>query len=178
MRLPDPIGYAPARCIIGLLLCASTAFGASPPAPAPTPTGWGPHLGLTINPDQFTFGFHLLVGADGPGFVWRPGFDIGVGDGATVASVNVDIVRRLPAPPNGWIPFLGGGAGIAFNEFDTPRFDSGEPDGLGDNFETGLGLNLVGGFERDLVGETVFIETRFGWLDLPELKITAGWTLF
>ncbi len=160
-----------------MVLGVSPALVAQTAPSAAFATGWGPHLGLTVNPDQFHFGLHLQSGAIGTGISWRPNFDLGIGDGVTVAAVNLEVIRRFPVSPNDWAPFVGGGIGANFNEHDTPRY-AGNADGLGSNFETGVGFNLIAGFERNLGGESIFAEARLGLIDAPGLKITVGWTMF
>ena len=126
---------------------------------------------------QFHFGLHLRVGTTGSGFSWRPNFDLGIGDGVTHTAVNVEVIRRFAVSPNGWAPYLGGGAGANFSEFDSPQY-ADDLDGFGSYFQTGFGLHVIGGFERDLGGESIFIEARLGGLDAPGLKITGGWSVF
>lgn len=140
--------------------------------------GWGPQLGLTVNPDQFHMGLHMHVGTQGIGFHLRPNFDVGFGDGVTVVAVNLDVVRRFAPGHDNWAPFLGGGFGANFSEFDTRRPTPGNPQGLGSNFESGLGFTVVFGLETNLGGEAISVQARIGIVDAPECKLTAGWTIF
>jgi len=69
-----------------------------------------------------------------------------------------------------WSPYLGGGIGANIKNFD----DNGHH-----HSHTDTGLNLLGGIERGLSsGDRFFIETKISLDDVPDAKITVGWTFY
>ncbi|HKA25513.1 MAG TPA: hypothetical protein VKF80_11085, partial [Candidatus Eisenbacteria bacterium] len=68
------------------------------------------------------------------------------------------------AGPN-WNPYVGGGIGIAFFDYDN------------DGSDTELGVNLLGGLRfRQKNGSHLFTELRLGIGDpYPDAKVIVGW---
>ena len=54
-----------ALCAV-MLLCTPSSHAQS------NITGWGPHFGVTMDPDQIHFGMHLHFGARGEGVRFQP----------------------------------------------------------------------------------------------------------
>lgn len=139
-------------------------------------TGWGPHFGVTVDPDQVHVGMHLHFGTRGEGVRFQPNFDIGFGDDITLIALNFDVVYRFRGGRADWAPFIGGGLGANFYDWDDDRFDPG------DNFDdedVEPGFNIVGGVDHGVGGGNRFyIEGKLGLIDAPDLKLTVGWTLF
>ena len=130
--------------------------------------GWGPRLGLTIDPDQVHFGAHVDAGYLANQLRFQPNFEMGIGDNLTVAAFNFDLLYLFNSRMDAWRPYLGGGAGLNIVDPDNDRRN---------NSDLEAGLNLVGGIERGLSSGGRFLtELRLGLIDTPDLKWTVGWT--
>jgi len=46
--------------------------------------------GINMNPDQFNFGAHIDAGSLAPRVRFQPSFELGLGNGVTLASANFD----------------------------------------------------------------------------------------
>jgi hypothetical protein len=125
--------------------------------------GWGPRLGLTMDPDQVHFGAHLDAGYLAGQLRFQPAFEMGFGDNRDLAAFNFDLLYLFNDNLGSWGPYLGGGP--ALNMVDNGRSD------------WDAGLNAVGGIERGLSSGGRFLtELRLGLIDAPDLKWTVGWT--
>ena len=100
-----------------------------------------------------------------------PNLEIGLGDDATIISVNGDVTYQfteLVTSP--WGLYGGGALSLHIVDFDEVR---------GGSSDTDLGLNLVvGGTKVFANGHLGLAEIRFGVLDSPDLKFTLGYSLF
>lgn len=130
--------------------------------------GWGPRLGLTMDPDQVHFGAHVDAGYFADQFRFQPNFEMGIGDNLTIGAFNFDLLYLFNDRLDAWGPYLGGGPGLNIVDQDNnSRRDA----------DMEAGLNLVGGVERNLnSGGRFLTELRFGLIDTPDLKWTVGWT--
>jgi hypothetical protein len=134
--------------------------------------GWGPRLGLTINPDQFHFGGHLDLGYFAEHIRFQPNLEIGFGDNVRLVAVNFEADYRFASRWDVWTPYLGGGLGINIYDWNSNHHAHGSS-------STDLGVNMVGGIERGLSnGDRFFIEAKLGLADSPDFKATIGWTFF
>ena len=132
--------------------------------------GWGPRLGVTSNPDQIHFGLHMDFGNFAEHVRFQPNFELGIGDGLTLAALNFESAYRFSSS-SAWSPYLGGGLGV--------NMWGSENRGLRDHTDTDLGVNLLGGVEKSLSdGDRFFTEAKFGLDDAPDFKLTMGWTFF
>lgn len=132
--------------------------------------GWGPRLGLTSGPDQLHVGFHLDFGNFAQHVRFQPNFEMGFGDGATLAAMNFETAYRFSSSSD-WSPYAGGGVGVNFWGSDRRGFR--------DYNDTDVGLNLLGGIEKSLSdGDRFFTEAKFGVDDAPDFKLTFGWTFY
>lgn len=131
--------------------------------------GWGPRLGLSINPDQFHFGAHLDFGNFAQHVRFQPNFEVGFGDHMTLVAVNAEAAYRFRADWSTWTPYLGGGLGANFKKLD----------GGSQDWNSDLGVNALGGIERGLAnGDRFFVEGKFSLNDIPDAKVTIGWTFY
>jgi opacity protein-like surface antigen len=134
--------------------------------------GWGPRIGLTVDPDQVHFGMHLDFGNFAERVRFQPNFELGLGDHVTVAALNFEGAYRFRSNWAAWTPYAGGGLGLNFVSWDDEY-------ARGDNSDTELGLNILGGVERGLSnGDRFFAEIKFGLGDSPDFKFTVGWTFY
>lgn len=142
--------------------------------------GWGPRVGISSDPDQVTGGVHIDLGEFAPGVRFQPSADIGFGDDVTTLTANAMVAYYFPvdAPVT---PYAGGQVTAAFYDFDSDckgfgrKFFNRHADDC--DTETEIGPMAVGGIEMDLSGGNRFLaELAVGFSDLPEVKVTAGWT--
>ncbi|MFH1219697.1 MAG: hypothetical protein V1694_04515 [Candidatus Eisenbacteria bacterium] len=134
--------------------------------------GWGPRVGLSLDPDQVHFGAHLDFGNFAEHVRFQPNVELGFGDDWKIYTVNAEAAYRFRSSWDVWTPYLGGGLGANIKSFDN---------GEHNNSETDLGVNLLGGIEKGLAnGDRFFIEAKFSLNDndMPNAKITIGWTFY
>lgn len=130
--------------------------------------GWGPRIGLTLDPDQVHFGAHVDFGNFARHIRLQPNVEIGFGDGFTLLALNAEVAYRFASQWDVWTPYLGGGIGA--------NFVSG---GGNNGSNSGFGVNILGGIEKGLAnGSRFFVEAKLGFADSPDLKLTAGWTFY
>lgn len=148
-----------------LLLSAATAQAELPPI--------GARVGVTDWDDinQFHFGLDASLGEVLPNVEFTPNLEIGMGDDATIISINGDLAYQfteLVTSP--WGLYGGGALSLHVIDIDTP---------FGDHSDTDLGLNLLAGVTKVFQnGHQGRAEIRFGVLDSPDLKVTLGYSLF
>jgi opacity protein-like surface antigen len=148
--------------------------------------GWGPRVGVTLDPDQIHFGAHVDFGNFAEHIRFQPNVEVGIGDNLTIVALNFEGAYRFSSRWDVWTPYAGGGLGINFVSFDNDHdhaegaFAAGPMhDVEGDDSSTDIGLNLLGGIEKGLKnGHRFFLEGKLGLADSPDLKFTAGWTFF
>lgn len=149
--------------IIGLL-CSPMAFADQHPVGF---RGFGPRIGVTVNPDQFHFGGHIDFGDLVEQLMILPNIEIGVGDNVTTIAPTFELDYRFRADWGAWTPYLGGGIGPLF--YSVKHGDSQSKLGLYMQFGIGKGsaYNSSGHF---------FLEGKVGLADAPDFKVTVGWT--
>jgi hypothetical protein len=131
--------------------------------------GWGPRLGVSINPDQIHFGAHLDFGNFAEHVRFQPNFEMGFGDHLMLTTLNAEAAYRFRSTWDVWTPYLGGGLGM----------NIARQDGGNHATDTSLGVNLLGGIERGISdGDRFFVEGKFSLNDAPDAKITVGWTFY
>lgn len=129
--------------------------------------GWGPRVGLSVNPDQVFFGAHLDMGEAFPHVRFQPNAELGFGDDATVFQLDGDLHYRFLEDWDVWNPYLGGGLGLAHISVDNGGSD------------TEFQVHMVGGIEKYIRSGKFFLETKLGIVDdeeSPDWKFLAGWT--
>jgi hypothetical protein len=150
-----------------MLSVLATALPAAALAQSRVATAMGPRLGFSTDPDQLVVGGQMDFGEIAPDVVFTPNLELGVGDNAIVFAVNADIHYHFKIEGSEWRPYLGGGLGANFVDFDGP---------IGS--ETAIGANLiVGAIVPTRTGSRFFTEARFllGDAVLPDLKLMVGW---
>ena len=132
--------------------------------------GWGPRVGLSLNPDQVHFGAHIDFGNFAKHIRFQPNVELGFGDDVKLFTVNAEAAYRFSSRWDVWTPYLGGGLGANIKSYDV---------GGHNHSQTDLGVNLLGGIEKGLSnGDRFFIEGKFSLNDVPDAKITIGWTFY
>ena len=132
--------------------------------------GWGPRVGLSLNPDQLHFGAHLDFGHFARHVRFQPNLELGFGNDVKLFTVNAEAAYRFSSRWDVWTPYLGGGVGANIKSVDI----------RGENHsDTDLGINLLGGIERGFYsGNRFFIEAKVSLNDVPDAKATVGWTFY
>lgn len=134
--------------------------------------GWGPRLGLSVSPDQVHFGAHLDFGQFANHVRFQPNIEMGFGDNVKLFTLNAEASYRFIEQWDVWSPYLGGGLGANIKSFDNGNGNDSET-------QTDLGVNLLGGIEKGLAnGDRFFIEGKFSLNDVPDAKVTVGWTFY
>jgi hypothetical protein len=135
--------------------------------------GWGPRLGVTINPDQFHVGAHLDFGNFAQHVRFQPNVEVGFGDNVTLVTANADAAYRFSSKWDVWTPYLGGGLGLVFASV-------GDKGVIRHNTSTDLGANILGGIDKGLAnGDRFFIEAKLGLVDhSPDAMASVGWTFY
>ena len=132
--------------------------------------GWGPRVGLSLHPDQVHFGTHFDYGQFADRLRFQPNVELGFGDDVDLFTVNAEAAYRFTSMRNVWSPYMGGGVGINIKRFD---------DASGKDTVTDLGVNVLGGIEKGLSNsDRLFIEAKFSLNDVPDAKVTIGWTFY
>lgn len=133
--------------------------------------GWGPRLGATIEPDQIHFGAHVDFGHFAEHIRLQPNVEVGFGEDLTLAAFNIEGSYRFRQKWDTWTPYAGGGLGINLLWVHLDRVE--------DDTDTEFGLNALAGIEKGLEGgDRFFVETKLGFEDSPDIKLTIGWTFF
>ena len=142
--------------------------------------GWGPRVAVSSDPDQVVGGVQVDFGEFAPNVRLQPSVELGFGDDVTTLIANGMVAYYFPvdAPVT---PYAGGALTVAFYDFDSDckgygkKFFGKNEDGCDTEIE--IGPTAVGGVEWDLESGSRFLaELSVGFSDLPEVKITAGWT--
>lgn len=135
-------------------------------------TAWGLRGGATFDPDQVHVGAHLNGGELFNDGWFIPNIEIGFGDNLTLVALNPELVYKFAKRSRAdWGFYIGGGLGLNFYSWDNR--------GNGDNSDTELGVNFLGGMSRKLsAGNDFFVELKLGAADSPDAKVTAGFTFY
>ena len=153
---------------LGVMLGPAAALGS--PASDVGFRGWGPRVGVSLDPDQVHFGVHVDYGHFAEHIRFQPNLELGFGDNVKLFTLNAEAAYRFSEQWDVWSPYLGGGVGANFKSFEH---------GHDNTTQTDVGLNLLGGIERGLSnGDRFFIEGKFSLNDVPDAKIAVGWTFY
>lgn len=132
--------------------------------------GWGPRVGVSVDPDQVFAGVHLDLGEFADNVRFQPNLELGVGDDQVLLALNLEAAYLFPVEQS-WMPYAGGGLGVNFVDFDEPRGSRGDDD------DTDVGVNILGGVQRVRASAPdIFLELKIGLSDAPDFKFTFGWT--
>jgi hypothetical protein len=146
------------------------ASGAGYPADDVGFRGWGPRIGLSFNPDQVHFGAHMDFGQFADHVRFQPNLELGFGDEVKLFTMNAELSYRFSSRWDVWSPYLGGGVGANVKSVDV---------GDGNRSQTDIGVNLLGGVEKGLSnGDRFFLEGKVSLNDVPDVKVTVGWTFY
>ncbi|HMB69981.1 MAG TPA: hypothetical protein VKU85_11750 [bacterium] len=133
---------------------------------------YGPRVGFSIDPDQFTIGAFADWGELGKQTHLVTSGDLGFGDNIFSVLINGDVFYRFNTDKD-FYPYAGGGIAIGYYDFDI-NYPAGYNGPRVDSSTTEVGLSLVGGVTKDLGGyKSGTLELRLGISDVPDVKITA-----
>lgn len=157
--------------LIAVLVLAIPVIANADPLTKTGWRGWGPRVGVTMDPDQIHFGAHLDFGNFAEHIRFQPNIEVGIGDDLTIIALNFEAAYRFQSRWDVWTPYAGGGLGLNFVSFDS--------EGVEDDSDTDVGFSVLGGIEKGLKnGHRFFLEGKLGLADSPDFKVTAGWTFF
>lgn len=133
--------------------------------------GWGPRVGVSVDPDQVVAGFHFDLGELVKRLRFQPNVDIGYGDDSHGHGHAMLIGAYLGAywffqNDGNWDFYAGGDLGVSWqNDWK----ESGS--------DLDVAFNAVGGVETRLRSNNRFlIELKIGITADPDFKLMAGWT--
>ena len=72
--------------------------------------GWGPRVGLSLDPDQVHFGAHLDYGQFANHVRFQPNVEYGFGENWNLLTLNAEAAYRFNQNWDVWSPYLGGGS--------------------------------------------------------------------
>ena len=167
------------RLAILLALATTPALAQTKPSGTPPPSGtsgigwhgWGVQVGVSADPDQLFFGAHFNLGEFAKNVRFRPTVDLGTGDDRTLLTALGEVHYVFPQSKV-WKPYVGGGAGFTYVNFNSDREKHGDDDG------TSFSLAALGGVEtRMKSGTRLFFEGKLGFGDEdPNFKAAVGWS--
>lgn len=125
---------------------------------------YGLRAGYGTNPDQFVIGSQAVLGQTLGFMRFAPSIDIGFGSSTTTYLFNADLRMLSFSPPGSSAGlYLGGGAAIALIDVSNAGSD------------TEIGLNAVTGLTFPMGRKNEYnLEVRFGFADMPDLRILFG----
>lgn len=137
--------------------------------------GWGVRVGASADPDQIYGGVHFNLGEFAKDVRFRPTIELGFGDDVTALEALAE-VHYVFSKVQVWVPYVGGGIGLAYVNVDDD--DNGNGNGDGDDSDTEFAFAIMGGAETRLKsGNGFFIEGKIGIGDNdPDFKLGVGWS--
>jgi hypothetical protein len=147
---------------VGAAIAVLGLFAAAPVSAQQA--GSGVRVGVSADPDQFYFGFHLDTGPIVDRVSFRPNAEIGVGNNLVTVAGNFEFVYWWPVRGHPWHIYAGGGPAVNFFRFD-------ESHGNGTDVQPGFNILLGAAHSRGL-----FFELKLGFIDSPEVKAGFGYT--
>jgi hypothetical protein len=142
-----PVWVLAAAIVIGLCAGRVEAQGADVRA------------GVSADPDQFYFGAGYETAELLDRLRFRPNFELGIGDDATLATVNFEFAYRIPMRRKPWHVYVGAGPALVITHAH-------------DNTDAGGGFNILLGLAHR---RGLFTEIKVGLIDSPEFKFGVGY---
>jgi hypothetical protein len=133
-------------------------------SPAYAQRGVGVRAGVSINPEQFYIGGHVMTGPIVDRLWFRPNVEVGFSDNTTSVDLNGEFAYWARVPRRDANVYFG--AGPAINIFSHGEFRSRQTS-VGPGFNFLLGLASPKGW---------FAEIKVGALDSPTFKLGIGYT--
>ena len=139
-----------------LVVCAVFVIGLASRVEA---QGFGVRAGVSADPDQFYGGIDYETAELLDRLRFRPNLEIGVGDDATLTTVNFEFAYRIPIQKKPWSVYVGGGPALVISHAH------------GDT-NTGGGFNILLGIAHR---RGLFAEIKVGTIDSPGFKFGVGY---
>lgn len=137
--------------------------------------GFGPMVGFSSSPDQFTIGGFANLGTIVPPIGLKLFADIGFGDNFTVVTAGPSAVAEMPVGNNG-SAYGGLFIGLGYFDYSIDEQFFGVDVGF---TETKLIIGLDGGYEMGMEnGNSILIDLKVGVSDWhPDIKAGVGYAL-
>jgi hypothetical protein len=143
--------YRLALLLVVCLLCASKANAQ---------VSYGVRAGVSADPDQFVVGAHLETKPLIEHLTFRPNFEAGFGDNATVLAFNFEFAYRIDLNKKPWWIYIGAGPAAVYSHEDNGGSDFGG------------GFNILVGVQHR---KGLFAEIKVGTIDSPDFKFMVGY---
>jgi hypothetical protein len=121
--------------------------------------GVGVMAGVSADPDQFYFGVGYETEELLERLRFRPNLEVGVGDDATLITVNFEFAYRIPIQRKPWSVYVGGGPALVISNSH-------------DDTDAGGGFNILLGLAHR---RGLFTEIKVGVIDSPGFKFGVGY---
>lgn len=139
-----------------LVVCAVFVIGLASRVEA---QGFGVRAGVSADPDQFYGGIDYETAELLDRLRFRPNLEIGVGDDATLTTVNFEFAYRIPIQKKPWSVYVGGGPALVISRAHSDT-------------NTGGGFNILLGIAHR---RGLFAEIKVGAIDSPGFKFGVGY---
>jgi len=146
------------RKVLGAIVLMAGLFGVASTGAA---QDVGVRAGISGEPDQFYFGVHAYTQPVVERLRFRPNLEVGLGNDATVTTVNLEFVYPMPIRRTAWSILPGGGPALVIASHNSRR-------------DTGGGFNILLGLEHR---DGFFTELKIGAMDSPDIKFGIGYTM-
>jgi len=128
-------------------------------APRAEAQGVGLVAGVSADPDQFYFGVGYETAELLERLRFRPNLEVGIGDGSTLTTVNLEFAYRIPIQRKPWSVYVGGGPAFVLSHAH-------------DDTDAGGGFNILLGVAHR---RGLFTEIKVGAIDSPNFKFGVGY---
>lgn len=151
-RVFRSVGFTLAICLLPLTIATASAQSV------------GVRAGVSVGPEQFFFGGHVMTPAIVDRIHFRPNVEVGFGDDITVGAFNFEFVYLFaedffPSAMRPWRLYVGGGPALNVISFE-------------DDSDAEPGIVFVGGLVHE---KGLFGEVKFGTIDSADVKFTVGY---
>jgi hypothetical protein len=146
------------RVAVVAFVCLGWASVAS--AQVPADLQYGVRAGVSGGPSQFVLGGHLETKPFLPHLTFRPNFEAGFGDNASVYALNFEFAYRINIDKKPWWVYVGGGPAAVWIHADNADTDFGG------------GFNFLVGVQHR---KGIFAEIKGGAGHSPDVKFMVGW---
>ncbi|HEY7476134.1 MAG TPA: hypothetical protein VH679_14040 [Vicinamibacterales bacterium] len=136
---------------------ATIVIGLATPAYAQMSSGV--RAGVSGDPDQFYFGGHVETKPLIDRLTFRPNAEIGLGDGITLVTANIEFAYWIPIRNKPVSVYLGGGPALVIGDHN-------------DDTDVGGGFNILVGVQHR---KGLFAELKVGFNDSPDIKFGVGY---
>jgi len=144
--------------VLAVLLVITTAASAAAQSA-------GVRTGVSGSPDQFYLGLHYETEPLVEQVRFKPNFEVGLGNGLTVVTINLEFVGKIPIEHEPWAFYLGAGPALVIASANNAPTNVG-------GTSTGGGFNILLGVEHQ---KGLFTELKVGMADSPSVKFAVGY---